>query len=93
MKAGKIVNIVFSLALLAAAALATVFLYRDYQHYDHLLAQQTTLENRLASLEQESSKRASQLVRLNEDSEYVESIIRDRLKYARPDETVFRFER
>lgn len=92
MNTGKLVNLLFAVALIAVAVVAAVFLYRDYQHYDKLERERQILEKRLASLERESEKREGQIEKLQGDSEYIESVIRSKLKYAKEDETIFRFE-
>lgn len=90
---GRLVNSFFLAAFVALAVFAAVFLYRDYQHLDYVESQETLLEKRLAALQEESRKREAQLEMLSGDSEYIESIIRAKMKYAKPEETIFRFER
>ena len=90
---GRLVNAFFLAAFAVLAVFAAVFLYRDYQHYDYVESQHKRLEQRLATLQAESRKRDEQIEKLSGDSEYIEAVIREKLKYARQDETIFRFER
>lgn len=93
MKASRFTNLFFALLFLAAGVFAAVFLYRDYQHYDKLRSENTQLSSRLEALSEESSKREAKLERLQGDEEYIESVIRSKLNYAKDGEVVFRFER
>ena len=93
MKSARFVNLIFAFVFLAVAVFASVFLYRDYQHYDNLRTQQALLEKRLESLDAEHAEREDQLQKLKGDTEYIESVIRAKLKYAKEDETIFRFEK
>lgn len=92
MKASRFTNALFALLFLGAGVFAAVFLYRDYQHFDNLRSENVQLTSRKAALEQEADKREAQLEKLQTDSEYVESVIRTKLNYAKDGEVVFRFE-
>lgn len=92
MKGGRIVNIVFVMAFLAVGALASLYLYRDYQQLDHLESQKKTLEKRYEKLTEAANEKEETLEKLQGDSEYVERVIREKLNYAKEDENVFRFE-
>lgn len=93
MKASRFTNLLFAILFLGLAAFAAVFLYRDYQHLDNLRAENKVLANRHDALVEESAKRDEQVERLQGDPEYIESVIRTKLNYAKDDEVVFRFER
>jgi cell division protein FtsB len=60
---------------------------------DNLRSENTVLSKRHDALEDESSKREAQLKSLQGDPEYVESVIRTKLNYAKDGELIFRFER
>lgn len=92
MKSGRIVNIFFALAFVALGVFAAIYLYRDYQHLDHLKSEEQVLDNRLNSLEKAATDQQKKLDWLEGDSEYVEKVIREKLNYVKEDEDVFRFE-
>ena len=92
MNSGRVVNVIFTLAFAAVAVFAAVFLYRDYQHLDHTRKEKALLEQRLGVLRKESSSQEAKVAKLNEDPEYVEKVIREKLDYAKQDEVIFRFE-
>ncbi len=93
MTARRFTNLFFSFLFLAAGIFAVAFLYRDYQHLDNLRAENKVLSKRHDLLAAESSKREAQLKDLQQNSEYIESVIRTKLNYAKEGETIFRFER
>lgn len=93
MSARRFTNILFALLFLGMAVFATAFLYRDYQHLDTLRAENAVLNKKGDALREESAKREAQFDKLNGDSEYIESVIREKLNYAKEGEVVFRFER
>lgn len=93
MTARRLTNILFTLLFLGVGTVASVFLYRDYQHFDNLRAENRVLVRQNAALEKDAAKRESQLRRLNADPEYIESVIRRKLNFSKDGETIFRFER
>ncbi|EDY84859.1 Septum formation initiator subfamily [Verrucomicrobiia bacterium DG1235] len=93
MSASRFVNLLFVLLFLGTGIFAAAFLYRDYQHLDNLRTENTVLSKRLDSLAEESTRREVQLDQLKGDSEYIETVIRTKLNFAKDGETIFRFER
>ncbi|MBK1876305.1 FtsB family cell division protein [Pelagicoccus mobilis] len=93
MRASRFTNILFAFLFVGAGVFAAVFLYRDYQHFDNLRSENVQLSSRHAALAEESAKREGQLDKLQGDKEYIESVIRTKLNYAKEGEVIFRFER
>lgn len=93
MKARRYTNLLFAVLFLGVGVAAAAFLYRDYQHLDNLRAENKVLTKRKAVLQSESESREDQLDKLQGDSEYIETVIRSKLNYAKDDEVIFRFER
>lgn len=83
----------FAVLFIGAGVFAAAFLYRDYQHLDKLRAEKMVLSKRHEALVEESSKREAQLENLQGNPEYIESVIRTKLNYAKEGELIFRFER
>lgn len=92
MKASRLVNALFVVLFLATGVFSVAFLYRDYQHLDNLRSENAVLSRQQENLQRESAAREAQLEKLKGDSEYIESLIRTKLNYAKEGETVFRFE-
>jgi len=92
MKATRFTNILFTFLFIGAGVFAAVFLYRDYQHFDNLRSENAQLSSKKAALLEQSSKREAQLSKLSGDHEYIESVIRTKLNYAKDGEVIFRFE-
>lgn len=93
MSARRFTNLFFAILFFGAGIFAAAFLYRDYQHLDNLRDENTVLSKRYNSLQVESDKRDAQLVNLQDNPEYIESVIRTKLNYAKEGERIFRFER
>jgi len=86
-------NVLFSLLFLALASVAAVFLYRDYQQLQSQRSENLALEAQYSRLAEEIAEREDDLQRLSNDPEHLESVIRQKLNYAKEGETIFRFER
>ncbi|MDQ8185513.1 septum formation initiator family protein [Pelagicoccus sp. SDUM812002] len=93
MTARRFTNLFFAVLFIGAGVFAAAFLYRDYQHLDNLRSENTILSKRHAAVVDEATKREAQLDDLQANPEYVESVIRTKLNYAKEGELVFRFER
>lgn len=93
MNARRATHFFFAVLFIGAGVFAAAFLYRDYQHLDNLRAENKVLSKRHDALKEESSSREAQLKAFQGDPEYVESVIRAKLNYAKEGELIFRFER
>ncbi len=92
MSTTRILNFFF----LIVFGLASVFALSQLgERYDQLVATEEAefaAASQLAELESKIDAKKTALSRLNHDPEYVEKIIRQKLNYAKADETVFKFE-
>ena len=69
-----------------------VFFWQTQAEYRRLRQLETQSQRRLAEVETRLREQEKILERLRTDREYVEKVLRRQLRYARPDEFVFRFE-
>ena len=80
-------------ALLSLGGIATllVVLSQTRAEYAQLLAVETEARRRFEDVKVKLAEQELVLERLRNDPDYVETMIRRRLGYAKPDEFVFRF--
>jgi cell division protein FtsB len=83
----------YALLFVALTLFAALFFLRTYGEYSALKAGEMESRQRLADLQLRLIEQKTILVRLREDPDYVERAVRERLRFAHPDEVVFRFER
>ena len=74
------------------ALLSGVFFFRTYQEYARYQQLEADSRQRLALAVQRLKVQERALERLRTDPEYVEKVIRQQLRYAKPSELIFRFE-
>lgn len=82
--------ILLSVLLLAMAVLVVVT-GRNYREYQKFREREFALAERVEIERQRFERQKRFLDRLLEDPDFLETVVRDRLGYARPDELVFRF--
>lgn len=68
------------------------FFFQTYQEYAQLQRVEAESRQRLAQAEQRLRDQERVLQRLRSDPDYVEKVIRQQLRYAKPSELIFRFE-
>ena len=78
---------------LGAGVTAWLFFYDARQEYNRLKAIESRNEQRLADTKAKLEQAERDLERLKTDPAFVAKKIEERLGYAKPDETVIRFER
>jgi len=71
---------------------AGVLLLEERAQYRQLKHTETEIRLRLAEAEARLQEQERILERLRTDRDFVEKVIRKRMSYARPGETIFRFE-
>jgi cell division protein FtsB len=76
----------------AVAAVAAVFFVQMHRDITALRAQEAANRRRLAEAEARLAEQEKYLDRLRHDPVLVERLIREKLRYARSEEFVFRFE-
>ena len=74
------------------ALLSGVFFFRTYQEYARYQQLEAESRLRLAQAQQRLQVQQRVLERLRTDPAYVEKVIRQQLRYAKPSELIFRFE-
>ncbi len=77
--------------LLALVVFFGGLLLQTYRKYENFRARELRIEQKLAQARKEFALKEAYLVRLLEDQEFLERVVRERLGYARPDELLFRF--
>jgi cell division protein FtsB len=82
----------YAVLFVVAGALSGMFFFRTYQEYAQLRRIETESQERLAQAQQRLKDQQRVLDRLRTDPAYVEKVIRRQLRYARPDELIFRFD-
>lgn len=83
----------YALLFVALTLFAGLFFVRTHGEMRALQDREEENRRQLAELKRTFIDQNVALDRLNNDPAYVERVIRERLGYARPDETVIRFDR
>lgn len=82
----------FILLSVCSTAVVGVFFFDAQRQYDRLKAIQTENTRQLHEAEARLQEQAKELERLQTDPSYVERVIRRKLGYAKPDESIYRFD-
>lgn len=82
----------YALLFVALTLFAGLFFVRTHAEMSAMQLREAENRRQLADLKKSLIENRVTLDRLNNDPAYVERVIRERLGYARPDETVIRFE-
>ncbi|MDR2675270.1 MAG: septum formation initiator family protein [Opitutaceae bacterium] len=82
----------YLLLLIVVVAASGISYWRNDREHRRLLAQEQQVRLRLAEARARLADQERILDRLRNDPAYVETVIRRRLGYAKPGETIFRFE-
>jgi cell division protein DivIC len=88
-------HVILSLYLLLFAGLGIAggYLFLDARHeYSRLMQVEDSNRQRLAEAQDRLKNQERVLDRLRNDPAYVDSVIRKKLGYAKPDEFIYRFE-
>jgi cell division protein DivIC len=81
------------LLLFAGLGIAGGYLFLDARHeYSRLMQVEDSNRQRLAEAQERLKNQERVLDRLRNDPAYVDSVIRKKLGYAKPDEFIYRFE-
>ena len=92
MRSTRILNAVFLLVFLVIAGFSGSFALERYRKLEVMRNSEANAAARLAEMQVATSSKRESLARLNNDPEYVERIIRQKLNFAKAGETVFKFE-
>ncbi|MGB0742998.1 MAG: FtsB family cell division protein [Opitutales bacterium] len=66
-------------------------LLKTHREFQNFQARQDRIELKLIQARKEFEQKEAYLVRLLEDPDFLERVVRERLGYSRPDELLFRF--
>ncbi|MBK8476756.1 MAG: septum formation initiator family protein [Opitutaceae bacterium] len=91
MTLGRFLATLYAVVFLALSAFAGIAFVQTYQQLANLQTQESESRQRLQVAEQELRDQERMLAQLRSDPQYVESMIRRKLGYAKQDETIFRF--
>ncbi len=91
MSLGRFLATFYAVVFLALSAFAGISFMQTYQELDTQRTQATETSQKLQMAEQELREQERMLAQLRSDPQYVESMIRRKLGYAKQGETVFRF--
>ena len=88
---GRFLATLYAVVFLALSAFAGISFVQTYQELNNLRTQAAETRQKLQVAEQELREQERMLSQLHSDPQYVESMIRRKLGYAKQGETVFRF--
>lgn len=88
----RLIIAIYLVLFVGIGVTAAGFFWSTQQEFEQLKLQEARSRNRLAELKVRLAEQERVLQRLREDPAYVEREIRRRLRYAKPDEVIFRFE-
>jgi len=83
---------VYAVLFVGVGLLSGVFFFRTFQEYAQYQRLEAESRQRLIQAERRLKDQARVLERLRTDPDYVEKVIRQQLRYAKPSELIFRFE-
>lgn len=91
MSLGRFLATLYAVVFLALSAFAGISFMQTYQELTTLKTQEAETRQKLQVAEQDLREQARMLDQLRSDPQFVESMIRRKLGYAKQGETVFRF--
>ncbi len=89
---GKCVLGLLTLILIAAVVSFTTVLLQTLREYQTISAREAAIRAEVTELQAQREYRERYLRLMLEDPEFLERVVRDKLGYVRPDETVYIFE-
>ncbi len=92
MSTTRMLNLFFLIVFLLASGFALSHLNGRYDKLVAARESEQVAKSQLAEIEAKIGSKKSSLERLKHDPEYVEKVIRQKLNYAKAEETVFKFE-
>ena len=91
MTAHRLIVWIYAVLFLAISMVSGVFFFRTYQEYSQLERLEMESRQRVAQARQQLEEQKRVLDRLQHDPYYVEKVIREQLRYAKPSDLIFRF--
>lgn len=92
MIARRLIIWTYAALFLVVGTLSGMFFFRTYQEYARLRQIEVESRQRLGRAQARLEAQKVELERLRSDPAYVRRIIRQQLKYAKPDELIFSFD-
>ncbi|TVR54574.1 MAG: septum formation initiator family protein [Puniceicoccaceae bacterium] len=92
MSIGRIILILYVILLAAVCVACGTVVWQNHRAYVVQQEREEVARAELARMEQRLAESEDRLARLHNDPEFIEREIRKHLRYARPDEAIFRFE-
>lgn len=89
---GKCILGLLGLILIAAVASFSTVLLQTYREYRHIATREQAILTEVRELQEQQAYRERYLRLMLEDPEFLERVVREKLGYVRPDETVYIFE-
>jgi cell division protein FtsB len=89
--ARRLIVWIYAVLFLGVGMISGVFLFRTYQEYTQLQRLEAESHQRVAQARQRLEEQKRVLDRLQHDPYYVEKVIRQQLRYAKPSDLIFRF--
>ncbi len=89
---GKVTAAVLSILLVSVVFSFVMVLLSTYREYHGFREREEAIVERLEALRRERDHKEEYLRLVLEDPEFLERVVRERLGYAGPDETIFLFE-
>lgn len=87
----RFIIMLYAIVLLALGGVAGAALLDARAQYRQLKQEEVVRRRELAAVQSQLKEQEMVLARLKSDPEYLERAIRQRVKYAKPTETIFRF--
>jgi cell division protein DivIC len=88
----RFITWIYAALFVGIGLVSGVFFFRTYQEYAQYQRLEADSRSRLAQAEVRLRDQARVLERLRTDPDFVEKVIRQQLRYAKPSELIFRFE-
>lgn len=89
---GKLITAVLGILLVAVVFSFMMVLLGTYREYEGFREREQRTAERLETLRRERDHKEEYLRLVLEDPEFLERVVRERLGYIKPDETIFLFE-
>lgn len=89
---GKLITAVLAILLVAVVFSFMMVLLGTYREYEGFRERERRTAERLEALRRERDHKEEYLRLVLEDPDFLERVVRERLGYIKPDETIFLFE-
>ncbi len=87
-----ILGLLSALLVLVVLSFSALFL-QSYREYEYFKSKELELEKQLSHLKEKISQKEKYLDLVLHEPDFLERVVRQKLGYARPEETIYRFEK